>query len=129
MSSKLEFPRNHAGLDPDQRGESSPFVSSEQPRALRGQPVSFPDAFSCTMVSTVPELMAVMQSGILMRVDAVIAGEVVGTAHVPLAPLLNETWVQGVAKLWAPGAAAFASQPYQQLIPTLCWPGCTPACL
>jgi hypothetical protein len=64
-----------------------------------------PDAFTMRFMSSVPSLLEQVASGMFMNV-VIFGGDgknEIGRAQVPMSPLLSETWVQGVAKIWGTG--------------------------
>jgi hypothetical protein len=59
-------------------------------------------------VCRVTELVDRIKAGAILDADIINVteenyDELLGKAQVPLSPLLSETWVQGLAKIWAPG--------------------------
>jgi hypothetical protein len=60
-------------------------------------------------VCQVAELVERIKKGAILVADIIHVTdenyeELLGKAQVPLSPLLSETWVQGLAKIWAPGS-------------------------
>lgn len=59
-------------------------------------------------VCRVTDLVERIKKGAILNADIIRVTdenyeELLGKAQVPLSPLLSETWVQGLAKIWAPG--------------------------
>ena len=87
-------------MAPPTHQQPSAFTTASQPLPRRGNQASFPDAFQALLLTTTPALVTALQAGAMLRINVVIDGNLAGSAQVPLAPLLTETWVQGLAKLW-----------------------------
>lgn len=81
----------------------------EAPNAVvvqKGDTELLPIKFDIQFVTDIQTLIEVIKCGALLSIEVfhstARAGEhIVGRAHVPLQPLLSETWVQGKAPVWA----------------------------
>lgn len=56
--------------------------------------------------STVVLLMEIIKAGAMLSIEVFhcaprVTEQIIGRAHVPMEPLLSETWVQGRAPVWA----------------------------
>lgn len=72
----------------------------------KGETELLPIKFDIQFVTTIHTLIEVIKCGALLSIEvfhstASAGDHIVGRAHVPLNPLLSETWVQGKAPVWA----------------------------
>lgn len=100
----------HAGLgeylSPAALPEKGFFEAPNAVVVQKGDTELLPIKFDIQFVTDIQTLIEVIKCGALLSIEvfhsAARAGEhIVGRAHVPLQPLLSETWVQGKAPVWA----------------------------
>jgi hypothetical protein len=112
------FPARELGARPRECADMGEILSAslmpksgfyEAPTAIsiqKGDTELLPLKFEVQFITSIQTLMEVIKAGALLAVEVYhstshLGDQIIGRAHVPMQPLLSETWVQGKAPVWA----------------------------
>lgn len=90
----------------DSTWKSGTFESFRAVSVQLGETELLPFKCSVQFCSSVMLLMEIIKAGAMLSIEVFHCArrcpdQIIGRAHVPMQPLLSETWVQGRAPVWA----------------------------